>query len=964
MYIVIGGYHFIFEIVNGDQLVCKVDLASFGQVLGDYIDLEIMSFDNGNPPMSFNETIRLTFKKHNTSFDFNLSNDVVLENSTAGTVIGQLKHNGRIDSRKTFEVDQIEKTFNITGNKLSLMRTINFDEQPSVSLTIKMTDVNSNQLSEKNFTIFVHPSKQCGNTTCGKNGRCMSANGSLVCDCHDGFKGDGRTCYPNDDCIHTDYLNNTIANPCKSDMKCIDMVNDFQCDCLEGLQGELCEVDARPDNPCLNFPCFNDGLCIANQSSLEKFTCICTVGWEGYLCTDNADDCEDNFCNGNGKCIDEHNSFYCECKEGFVGEFCQTVFESCTNTSCRHNETCIPYMPDTGVYNITCVHNQEIITLNVTANTTEEDSQDINSEFETFFMSHVNMVGEPLGLHRRPKRSTNQNQSEVVIFTIGSMSEDDYSLLSVIILNKYGQPYSRSQVLEAITTACSRINADVVVEDMFCPAVEKALNETIAESSPLPSVIPTLYDSSMSSVILESSIMPTLSDPSASFPLSDSISKTSLLSTPLSSLSYQAETLIVSNPFQSSNLFLDSTSMRTQIQPTSMLESTSSPGLSLDALMSTTVELFTSYPALSSSISPTKTFNLTSSTSVENGSFSPNLWNQSISWHKTPLMNITSFTPNTMPSSHVDALSSVSMTDSLAMSLSLMSSFEADMSSAFNGTAFGGDHSKQNLDPEKHNAQIGGVVAGVLMIVFIVAIIVTIVLCRRRHSGQWEPNQGDNYGNILNNATLRTKPHRDPPVGGELYGILELPTYTSGVYHKKSTSNLGLQSQDRSLKDPSPTTIPTKNANLKPRCVSESESEYKSNLSEFYESDKDELFGLENITANRSIPRGRHGEKPLSNLKLSQWRENKDRSIDVISASGLDLSPERAAFQNRQSLNKADDIIPSDFQNKEHENQANDNESRSDIYINQTSVREEDTNKCKECLFETYEENGMPVSLV
>eukprot|EP01147_Barroeca_monosierra_P010976 gene10976-3048_t len=68
------------------------------------------------------------------------------------------------------------------------------------------------------------------------------------------------------------------------------------CTCMDGFQGDLCEIITA----CINFDCFN-GTC-SLDGNLPK--CDCFPGFEGERCEDNIDECSPNPCN-NQTCIDE-----------------------------------------------------------------------------------------------------------------------------------------------------------------------------------------------------------------------------------------------------------------------------------------------------------------------------------------------------------------------------------------------------------------------------------------------------------------------------------------------------------------------------------------------------------------------------------------------------------------------------------------------------------------------------------
>ena len=53
---------------------------------------------------------------------------------------------------------------------------------------------------------------------------------------------------------------------------------------------------------CGNFPCINGGTCV---DLVDDYQCECVAGFEGLRCEVNIDDCATNPCRGNHQCVDK-----------------------------------------------------------------------------------------------------------------------------------------------------------------------------------------------------------------------------------------------------------------------------------------------------------------------------------------------------------------------------------------------------------------------------------------------------------------------------------------------------------------------------------------------------------------------------------------------------------------------------------------------------------------------------------
>ena len=131
---------------------------------------------------------------------------------------------------------------------------------------------------------------------CQHNGKCIDGINEYQCNCTDtGFEGEH--CENN---INECEVN---GNPCKNNATCIDQINQYECDCYSGYEGINCETDI-PD--CGVQPCQNGGSCYEKSNlrhyemvdelplevkshfeqpfrfdDAEGYVCKCSAGYEG-----------------------------------------------------------------------------------------------------------------------------------------------------------------------------------------------------------------------------------------------------------------------------------------------------------------------------------------------------------------------------------------------------------------------------------------------------------------------------------------------------------------------------------------------------------------------------------------------------------------------------------------------------------------------------------------------------------
>ena len=99
------------------------------------------------------------------------------------------------------------------------------------------------------------------------------------------------SCYCPSGYIHTwtphgcvEQLNDCMSNPCLNSGSCIDLVNGFQCLCMNGTAGDRCQIicPSSSCDLCNSNPCLNGGTCSMKMGI--TFECLCLPGFDGPNC--------------------------------------------------------------------------------------------------------------------------------------------------------------------------------------------------------------------------------------------------------------------------------------------------------------------------------------------------------------------------------------------------------------------------------------------------------------------------------------------------------------------------------------------------------------------------------------------------------------------------------------------------------------------------------------------------------
>nr|XP_006814952.1 PREDICTED: uncharacterized protein LOC102801595 [Saccoglossus kowalevskii] len=115
---------------------------------------------------------------------------------------------------------------------------------------------------------------------------------------------------------------------------CIDRINNFTCDCDVGYTGYICDNEIDECDPD---PCQNSGTC---TDLIAAYKCNCADGYNGTNCEIEIDECDSDPCQNGGTCTDLIAAYKCNCTDGYNGTNCEIEIDDCDSDPCQNGGTC------------------------------------------------------------------------------------------------------------------------------------------------------------------------------------------------------------------------------------------------------------------------------------------------------------------------------------------------------------------------------------------------------------------------------------------------------------------------------------------------------------------------------------------------------------------------------------------------------------------------------------------------
>ncbi|KAL8577903.1 hypothetical protein ACOMHN_011899 [Nucella lapillus] len=182
----------------------------------------------------------------------------------------------------------------------------------------------------------------CFPGACNDRGTCIDGINGFTCDCVDNYSGSRCELQGQNGCDVFPCGNNSVCRP----------TNNYHrvCDCFPGYTGPHCDseitgkqkeeekynyIQSENVDDCLSKPCFHGAMCV---DQVNGYRCDCLEGWAGARCETVLDLCSNTSCQSGGNCSTLFNDFACRCPWGLFGTYCEVVPGS---AQCSNNNPCV-----------------------------------------------------------------------------------------------------------------------------------------------------------------------------------------------------------------------------------------------------------------------------------------------------------------------------------------------------------------------------------------------------------------------------------------------------------------------------------------------------------------------------------------------------------------------------------------------------------------------------------------------
>ncbi|CAB3407242.1 unnamed protein product [Caenorhabditis bovis] len=149
--------------------------------------------------------------------------------------------------------------------------------------------------------------ENCSNNCTRSHGCHQSTNGTLFCECIDGFSSQF--------CEHVDDVCDAGILICQNNATCVS--SNMTCMCTSEFEGRFCEIS--------NDRCITDSVQCQNRGTCFQGDCICPPNYTGAYCETHMITCDDVICYNGGVCVNST----CQCPPATSGVFCEEIGLPC-----------------------------------------------------------------------------------------------------------------------------------------------------------------------------------------------------------------------------------------------------------------------------------------------------------------------------------------------------------------------------------------------------------------------------------------------------------------------------------------------------------------------------------------------------------------------------------------------------------------------------------------------------------
>ena len=126
-------------------------------------------------------------------------------------------------------------------------------------------------------------------------------------------------------------IDECTSDPCRNGATCVDLVNEYRCECAAGWTSTICTISEYKNIYCtsLIIAVFVETgkKFIKRPIILSCWDALCIMVLEcSYFCSNTTDinECASAPCQNDGTCTDNINGYTCTCRDGYEGSNCET----------------------------------------------------------------------------------------------------------------------------------------------------------------------------------------------------------------------------------------------------------------------------------------------------------------------------------------------------------------------------------------------------------------------------------------------------------------------------------------------------------------------------------------------------------------------------------------------------------------------------------------------------------------